>query len=78
MLWVITFSTREFGVTLEGHLDIFLGAHVNYFGLQEKCRLMKDGANPLVDPEGYKHHIAQKEPDFYTELAKQKQKAAAA
>lgn len=55
------FFDTEFGVTLEGHLDIFLGAHGNYFGLQEKCRLMKDGANSFDDPEGYKHHIAQME-----------------
>jgi metallo-beta-lactamase class B len=56
--------------------DIFLGAHGSYFGLKEKYRLMKEGANPFVDPEGYKHFIAQKERDFHTELAKQKVTAA--
>lgn len=33
--------------------DIFLGAHGNYFGLEEKYLLMKEGgANPFVDPSG--------------------------
>ena len=53
--------------------DIFLGAHGSYFGLEEKYSLMKDeGANPFIDPRGYKTYIAQKEQDFRTESAKQK------
>jgi metallo-beta-lactamase class B len=53
--------------------DIFLGAHGNYFGLEEKYALMKEGsANPFVDPGGYKKYIAQKEQDFRTELAEQR------
>jgi metallo-beta-lactamase class B len=52
--------------------DIFLGAHGAYFGLEEKYPLMKDGgANPFVDPSGYKAFLAEKEQDFHTELAKQ-------
>jgi metallo-beta-lactamase class B len=53
--------------------DIFLGAHGSYFGLEEKYPLMKkEGANPFVDPSGYKKFVTQKEQDFYAELAKQK------
>jgi metallo-beta-lactamase class B len=53
--------------------DIFLGAHGSYFGLEEKYSLLKEGgANSLVDPDGYKSFIDQKEQDFRTELAKQK------
>lgn len=53
--------------------DIFLGAHGNYFGLEEKYPLMKEGGgNPFVDPGGYKKYIAQKEQEFRTELARQK------
>jgi metallo-beta-lactamase class B len=53
--------------------DIFLGAHGGYFGLEEKYPLLKEeGANPFVDPDGYKKYIVQKEQDFRTELAKQK------
>jgi metallo-beta-lactamase class B len=53
--------------------DIFLGAHGSYFGLEEKYPLRNErGANPFVDPRGYKQYIAQKEGDFRTELARQK------
>jgi metallo-beta-lactamase class B len=53
--------------------DIFLGAHGSYFGLEEKFPLRKeDGANPFVDPDGYKRLITQKEQDFRDELARQK------
>lgn len=57
--------------------DIFLGAHGNYFGLEEKYPRLKPGSpNPFIDPDGYKNYVAQKEKDFYTELAKQKSSAA--
>jgi metallo-beta-lactamase class B len=53
--------------------DIFLGAHGNYFGLEEKyARLKEGGANPFIDSDGYKKYVAQKEQDFRAELAKQK------
>jgi metallo-beta-lactamase class B len=53
--------------------DIFLGAHGSYFGLEEKYPHLKEGgANPFVDPDGYKEYIAQKEQYFRTELARQK------
>ena len=56
--------------------DIFLGAHGNYFGLDEKYPRMRPGsANPFIDPDGYKKYVAQKEQDFYAELAKQKSPA---
>jgi metallo-beta-lactamase class B len=52
--------------------DIFLGAHGSYFGLEEKYPLMKDGgANPFIDPSGYRKVVAQGEQDFRTELARQ-------
>jgi metallo-beta-lactamase class B len=53
--------------------NIFLGAHGEYFGLEAKYARMKPGAvNPFIDPDGYKKYVAQKEADFYAELAKQK------
>ena len=53
--------------------DIFLGAHGEYFGMEEKyARMKRGGANPFIDPEGYKKYVAQKEQDFLKELAKQK------
>jgi metallo-beta-lactamase class B len=59
--------------------DIFLGAHGSYFGLEEKYVQLKDGgANPFIDPDGYKKYVAEKEQDLRTELAKQKVGAAKA
>jgi metallo-beta-lactamase class B len=56
--------------------DIFLGAHGEYFNLEEKYAKMKPGGpNPFIDPDGYKKYIAQKEADFHTELAKQQSAA---
>jgi metallo-beta-lactamase class B len=57
--------------------DIFLGAHGDYFGLEEKYPRLKEGSpNPFIDPDGYKKYIAEKEKAFYAELAKQKAAAA--
>jgi metallo-beta-lactamase class B len=57
--------------------DIFLGAHGEYFGMEAKyARMKQGGANPFIDPEGYKEYVAQKEADFYAELAKQQAAAA--
>jgi metallo-beta-lactamase class B len=57
--------------TLPG--ELFLGAHGSYFRLEEKYPLLKDGgANPFVDPRGYKKYVAEKEQEFRAELAKQK------
>jgi metallo-beta-lactamase class B len=57
--------------------DIFLGAHGEYFGLEEKYPRMKQGgANPFIDPEGYKKYVAEKEQAFHEELARQKAAAA--
>jgi metallo-beta-lactamase class B len=53
--------------------DIFLGAHGGYFGMVEKYRLLKEGgANPFVDPRGYKTYVEEREEAFSKELAKQK------
>jgi metallo-beta-lactamase class B len=52
--------------------DIFLGAHGEYFGLEEKYARMKAGAaNPFIDPGGYKKYVTDKEAEFKAELAKQ-------
>jgi metallo-beta-lactamase class B len=64
---------RMFRVLKSLPCDLFLGAHGNYFDLEAKYARMKAGVpSPLIDPEGYKKYIAQKEQDFRTELAKQR------
>ena len=66
---------RTFRVLKSLPCDLFLGAHGNYFDLEDKyarMKLTKPGvANPLIDPEGYKKFVTQKEREFRTELAKQ-------
>jgi metallo-beta-lactamase class B len=52
--------------------DVFLGAHGGYFGMEAKYARMKPGgANPFVDPEGYKSYVAEREQAFRKELGKQ-------
>ncbi|HEV3372658.1 MAG TPA: VOC family protein, partial [Xanthobacteraceae bacterium] len=53
-------------------VDLFLGAHGAYFNLKEKLpKINAGGANPLIDPGGYKAYIAEREQAFEKELAKQ-------
>jgi len=51
--------------------DIFLGAHGDYYGLSSKYPKLGHGANPFIDPEGYKSYITEREHTFRQELKKQ-------
>jgi metallo-beta-lactamase class B len=52
--------------------DVFLGAHGSYYGMEEKfARVKEGGANPFVDPAGYKTFVAEKEQEFRAEWKKQ-------
>ncbi|HLG99319.1 MAG TPA: subclass B3 metallo-beta-lactamase [Bryobacteraceae bacterium] len=52
--------------------DVFLGAHGNYYGMEEKyAKLGKGGANPFIDPQGYRSYVDETEGRFRAELAKQ-------
>ncbi|HVV46703.1 MAG TPA: subclass B3 metallo-beta-lactamase [Bryobacteraceae bacterium] len=52
--------------------DIFLGAHGDYYGMLAKYpNLQAGGANPFIDPAGYKAYVAEREQAFRTELKKQ-------
>jgi metallo-beta-lactamase class B len=54
-------------------MDLFLGAHGSYFGMKAKYEKMKaGGANPFIDPAGYKEYVTEREAAFRRELAKQK------
>jgi metallo-beta-lactamase class B len=53
--------------------DVFLGAHGNYYGMEDKFARVKDAAtNPFVDPAGYKSYVAEREASFRTEWEKQR------
>jgi len=63
---------RMFRVLKSLPCDVFLGAHGNYYGLEEKfARLGKGGANPFIDPDGYKRYVDEREKTFRSELEKQ-------
>jgi metallo-beta-lactamase class B len=64
---------RTFRVLKSLPCDLFLGAHGSYFDLEAKYPRIKEGApGPLIDPDGYKAYVAQREDAFRTEWAKQK------
>jgi metallo-beta-lactamase class B len=64
---------RTFRVLKSLPVDIFLGAHGDYFDMKTKYLRLKEGAaNPFVDPAGYSAYVADREAAFRTELAKQK------
>jgi metallo-beta-lactamase class B len=67
---------RTFRVLKSLKCDIFLGAHGNYYGMEEKYARLAAGAkeNPFVDPKGYIAYVEEREHNYVTMLAEQKQK----
>jgi metallo-beta-lactamase class B len=66
---------RSFKVLRTMPVDVFLGAHGSFYGLQAKyAKLQAGGANPFIDPAGFKAYLDDKEKAFNTELAAQKSK----
>jgi metallo-beta-lactamase class B len=67
---------RGFQVLKSLPCDVFLGAHGSYYGMEAKfVRLNAGGANPYIDPEGYKNYVAEREQAFRTELQKQQRQS---
>jgi metallo-beta-lactamase class B len=63
---------RGFRVLRSLHCDVFLGAHGDYYGMEEKYgRIKVAAANPFIDPGGYKDYVDEREQAFRAELAKQ-------
>jgi len=66
---------RSFKVLRTMPVDVFLGAHGSFYGLQAKyAKLQAGGTNPFIDPAGFKTYLDDKEKAFNTELAAQKAK----
>jgi len=54
-------------------VDIFLGAHGDYYGMPAKYEKMQaGGGNTFIDPAGYKAYVTSREAAYRKELAKQK------
>ena len=66
---------RGFRILRSLHCDVFLGAHGSYYGMREKFARMGKGANPFIDPAGYKAYIADREQAFRSELGRQQEQA---
>jgi metallo-beta-lactamase class B len=64
---------KTFAVLRSLPCDLFLGAHGGYFGLAAKYAKVKaGGANPFIDPEGYKAYVEERNQSFQKEWARQK------
>jgi metallo-beta-lactamase class B len=67
---------RSFKVLRGLPCDIFLGAHGAYYGMTAKyAKWQQGGANPFIDPAGYRAYLDDREHAFLKELDEQKQKA---
>jgi metallo-beta-lactamase class B len=57
--------------------DLFLGAHGNYYGMDEKLVRLKAGEkpNPFIDPPGYRAFIDRSERAYLDQLSKEKHEA---
>src|SRR5690348_4158421 len=65
---------RSFKALRAMPVDVFLGAHGSFYGLQAKyAKLQQGGANPFIDPAGFKAYLDDKEKAFNAALARQKQ-----
>jgi len=63
---------KTFQVLKSLPIDIFLGAHGDYYGMPAKYAKLKPGSpNPFIDPNGYKAYIADREAAFRKNLAEQ-------
>ena len=64
---------RTFKVLESLPVDVFLGAHPNYYGMETKYGRMKPGGpNPFIDPDGYHAYLAERQRAFQAEWDKQK------
>jgi metallo-beta-lactamase class B len=60
---------RSFQLLKSLPCDVFLASHASFYGLAEKYKkLQSGGANPFIDPAGYKAHVALMEKAFYYKL----------
>lgn len=65
---------RAFATWLGLPVDLFLGAHGSYFHLKDKsARLSAGGANPFIDPAGYRDYLTERRDHFRKEWERQKQ-----
>ena len=60
---------RTFRLLRDLKPDVFVAEHGSVFGLEEKAkRAVAGGANPFVDPEGYRQFVEKSERAYLTQL----------
>ena len=65
--------SHSFHVWMSLPCDVFLGAHGGYYGMQGKYKkLAAGGANPFIDPAGYKAYIAERQQAYEAKLQEQR------
>jgi metallo-beta-lactamase class B len=66
---------RSFKLLRTLPVDVFLGAHGDFYNLRTKyLKLQQGGENPFIDPSGFNTYLDEKEKAFTAELAAQKAK----
>lgn len=70
---------RSFAILKSLPCDVFLGAHGQFFGLQDKVARLKrhEPGNPFVDPDGYRRYLGEAEAAFTRTLTRQQKTAPA-
>ncbi len=57
--------------------DLFLAAHASFYKMKDKAELLKkDGANPFIDPAGYRAYLDRNEKVFRERLEKDRNASA--
>jgi metallo-beta-lactamase class B len=70
---IATDYEKTFRVLSALPVDLFLGAHGSYYGMEKKHALLNSGGgNPFIDPEGYHRYVSEREQAFRAEWEKQK------
>lgn len=70
---IATDYEKTFRVLKALPVDLFLGAHGGYYGMEAKhARLGTGGTNPFIDPAGYLRYVTDREAAFRKEWEKQK------
>jgi metallo-beta-lactamase class B len=62
---------KTFAVLRALHCDVFLGAHGSYYDMESKYARLSGGANPFIDPKGYREFVNERQQAFRAELARQ-------
>ena len=51
--------------------DVFLGSHASFWEMEGKRKKIGSGANPFIDPAGYKAFLDENQKEFEAELKRQ-------